>query len=483
MGRVRRKWTAEEHTLLGNAVTKAQEDGRPLIWHEIAACVPGRTNKDCRKRWYGKTATKVKKGPWTSLEDARLFKAVKQHGTRWSVVAPEVKTRTGDQCSKRWSYTLNPDIDRSAWTPMEDELLLDGVNEYGRSWQQITSIYFPRRTSLGAKNRYHLLRRRSEGARSYSKSPLAQVSDTGPTTVHGSDESLGTDQSDSFDSEDETDEHRVKEHGNISAHMNAPEDQVSNFGFGAGLEAQPDARALEPDTSSSLSGERPNLAPASGSQGQLADPDNSTLQCTPLSNVDFSNYANVAPSTKRTPQSFRQTCAMASLPQTPPSTFGENANSTTQNTDNFAVNHSPDVGAALSWEDQALYDTSMLFPNQHTMLGFDPSFAHNNTVIEPSTAVVPFSSEVAAMITPAATPISFTTAAQPSISVPGCRPSYSSSPAYSSESACYVAEDEIRGGENIRRITIEAVCFKDDLRTIVQAVTELSLMAVVKTDD
>lgn len=137
MGRVRRKWTAEEHTILGNAVAKgpplpspstkmanrqhisAQEDGRALIWREIATHVPGRTNKDCRKRWYGKTATKVKKGPWTSLEDSRLFNAVKQHGTKWSVVAREVESRTGDQCSKRWSYTLNPDIDRSAWTPME----------------------------------------------------------------------------------------------------------------------------------------------------------------------------------------------------------------------------------------------------------------------------------------------------------------------------------------------------------------------------
>lgn len=365
----------------------------------------------------------------------------------------------------------------------QDELLLDGVNEYGRSWQQITSIYFPRRTSLGAKNRYHLLRRRSEGARPYSKSPLAQVSDTVSTTVHGPNESLGTDQSDSFDSEDETDERGVEENDNISAHMNAPEDQVSNFGFGVGFKAQPDARALEPDISSSLSGGRPNLAPASGSQGKLADSDNSTLQCTPLSNVDFSNYMNVAPCTNRTQQSVRQASAMASLSQTPPSTFGEIANSTTQNIDNFAVNHSPDVGAALSWEDQALYGAGMLFPNQHTMLGLAPSFAHNHPSIEPSTAVVSFHSEVAAMRPPVPTPISLTTAAQPSISVPGCRPSYSSSAAYSSESACYVAEDEIRGGENTRRITIEAVCFKDDLTTIVQAVTELPLLAVFKTDD
>lgn len=61
------------------------------------------------------------------MEDERLLNAVKQYGTRWSVVAPEVRTRTGDQCSKRWSYTVNPDIDRSGWTPKEVFMLRRGL--------------------------------------------------------------------------------------------------------------------------------------------------------------------------------------------------------------------------------------------------------------------------------------------------------------------------------------------------------------------
>ncbi|EAU35440.1 conserved hypothetical protein [Aspergillus terreus NIH2624] len=90
-----------------------------VSWHEIASFLPGRTNKDCRKRWYGTTATKVNKGPWTEEEDERLGKAVQHHGTKWAVVASVVGTRLPDQCSKRWMHALNPEIDHSPWTPEE----------------------------------------------------------------------------------------------------------------------------------------------------------------------------------------------------------------------------------------------------------------------------------------------------------------------------------------------------------------------------
>jgi len=65
----------------------------------------------------------VNKGAWTVSEDERLYSAVKQHGIKWSVVASEVGTRTGDQCSKRWNHTVNPDIDHSDWTLKEVFLL------------------------------------------------------------------------------------------------------------------------------------------------------------------------------------------------------------------------------------------------------------------------------------------------------------------------------------------------------------------------
>ncbi|OJJ07407.1 hypothetical protein ASPVEDRAFT_88657 [Aspergillus versicolor CBS 583.65] len=159
MVRRRRNWTPEEDMILKREVRRAQGTVDNISWHEIAAFLPGRTNKDCRKRWYG-TAAKVKKGAWTQAEDERLRRAIEKHGTKWSVVAAMVATRLPDQCSKRWSQSINPDIDHSPWTQQEDDRLLEQVNKHGHYWQQIVSLYFPGRTSLAAKNRYHILQRR-----------------------------------------------------------------------------------------------------------------------------------------------------------------------------------------------------------------------------------------------------------------------------------------------------------------------------------
>ncbi|KAL3443127.1 hypothetical protein BJX65DRAFT_298504 [Aspergillus insuetus] len=160
MIRPRRNWTPEEDVILKREVKIAQSKGDNVSWHEIAAFLPGRTNKDCRKRWYGTAAAKVKKGPWTEAEDDRLRKAIERHGTKWAIVASVVGTRLPDQCSKRWSHAINPEIDHSPWTPQEDHLLIQNVNKHGHYWQQIVSLYFPGRTSLAAKNRYHILQRR-----------------------------------------------------------------------------------------------------------------------------------------------------------------------------------------------------------------------------------------------------------------------------------------------------------------------------------
>ena len=48
-------------------------------WNDIAVLLPGRTNKDCRKRW-SKVQLDIRKGAWTRDEDGRLQQAVQQLG-------------------------------------------------------------------------------------------------------------------------------------------------------------------------------------------------------------------------------------------------------------------------------------------------------------------------------------------------------------------------------------------------------------------
>jgi len=151
---------------------------RPSKWHSIARHVPGRTNKDCRKRWCATMASIVSKGGWSAEEDRKLLTAVDKHGTKWSLVASLVETRNSGQCAKRWNDTLNPEIDRSAWSSDEDAKLLDAVNTHGTSWTTIVKLNFPGRTALAAKNRYSHLSRSSHSKRSSSPSSSTSSADT-----------------------------------------------------------------------------------------------------------------------------------------------------------------------------------------------------------------------------------------------------------------------------------------------------------------
>ncbi|KAL7621046.1 hypothetical protein AAE478_008358 [Parahypoxylon ruwenzoriense] len=160
----RQKWTAEQDAILISAVAKVSSKSGDISWHQVANHLPGRTNKDCRKRWYYKIAHNFRKGPWSAEEDQRLRDAVRKHGTKWNKVSGEVSTRNGDQCWKRWNDSLNPSIDHSPWDTNEDSVLIKAVEAMGRNWSDIVNQFLPGRTALAAKNRYSLLRRRIENA-------------------------------------------------------------------------------------------------------------------------------------------------------------------------------------------------------------------------------------------------------------------------------------------------------------------------------
>ncbi|KAJ7210753.1 Homeodomain-like protein, partial [Mycena pura] len=133
------------------SVAEAPNKRAPSKWHAIARHTPGRTSKDCRKKWHA-TVGLGSRGTWTAAEDERLVWAVERLG-RWALVAGMVQTRNGEQCAKRWCDTLDPSIDRTAWSKEQEELLVKGVAEHGKAWTKIVQLYFPRRTGLAAKNR------------------------------------------------------------------------------------------------------------------------------------------------------------------------------------------------------------------------------------------------------------------------------------------------------------------------------------------
>jgi hypothetical protein len=101
----RRTWNEEEDTKLAEGVKRHGTD-----WVAVAALVHGRTNVQCHHRWtqtldpnIGKKAAK-----WTQEEDAKLIEAVKRHGIDWVAVAALVPGRTNRQCRRRWTHTFDP---------------------------------------------------------------------------------------------------------------------------------------------------------------------------------------------------------------------------------------------------------------------------------------------------------------------------------------------------------------------------------------
>ncbi|KAL9602709.1 MAG: hypothetical protein Q9219_001699 [cf. Caloplaca sp. 3 TL-2023] len=178
MTRVRRSWTAEEDALLRRVVTRALVQSRPLLWRELAKSVPGRSNKDCRRRWWNTLAEGTAKGSWSEDEDAKLIEAVTKHGTNWAQVARAVASRNSDQCSSHWTQVLDPNINYCEWTPEEDDHLLHAVLSHGTNWTTIAASHGTRRTTLALKNRYSTLRMRHEHGHR-SKRNSAENSSTG----------------------------------------------------------------------------------------------------------------------------------------------------------------------------------------------------------------------------------------------------------------------------------------------------------------
>lgn len=182
--RERAPWTPEEDNLLRLAVQLYGD--KTEKWAKIAACVPGRTNKNCRKRWFHSLDPSLRKGAWTDEEDQLLREGVMKYPNQWSKIADMLEGRTDDQCAKRWRESLDPSIDRSEWTPEEDRRLMEKYEEFGSQWQKIAQ-FFDGRPGLHCRNRWRKLQRMMQIKKDKeAAAAAASASSTSTTTfIHG----------------------------------------------------------------------------------------------------------------------------------------------------------------------------------------------------------------------------------------------------------------------------------------------------------
>ncbi|KAI0757323.1 hypothetical protein C8Q80DRAFT_1092893 [Daedaleopsis nitida] len=173
---VGKPWTTVEDNLLIQAVAIHGENDN---WKAVAASVPGRTNKACRKRWLHSLSPSVKKSAWTPEEDQLLLSLYATHNTKWSVIARHIPGRTDDACSKRYREALDPSLKRDDWTADEDAKLLDAYSRLGGKWGLIGQEL--NRSGLGCRNRWRMLERRRT-ALSREAAPRGDLSSSAPAS-------------------------------------------------------------------------------------------------------------------------------------------------------------------------------------------------------------------------------------------------------------------------------------------------------------
>lgn len=155
-------WTSEEDQELKRLVQIYGENS----WHRLCKFMPNKTEIRCFKRWLElseqKTSepkdTEVHKGSaWTPEEDILLKQKVEEFGTQnWVIIARFLNGRLGRQCRERWHNVLNPEIVRKEWTKEEDAFIVRMQAEVGSKWAMISKMdQMMGRTVSQIKNRFY----------------------------------------------------------------------------------------------------------------------------------------------------------------------------------------------------------------------------------------------------------------------------------------------------------------------------------------
>ncbi|KAK1578204.1 hypothetical protein Q3G72_028437 [Acer saccharum] len=107
----------------------------------------------------------LKKGPWTSAEDAILIDYVKKHGEgNWNAVQKNSGLfRCGKSCRLRWANHLRPNLKKGSFTQEEEQLIVELHAKMGNKWARMAA-HLPGRTDNEIKNYWNTRIKRRQRA-------------------------------------------------------------------------------------------------------------------------------------------------------------------------------------------------------------------------------------------------------------------------------------------------------------------------------
>jgi myb proto-oncogene protein len=88
------------------------------------------------------SADKIGKKSWTPDEDALLLELIEQYSLvgNWATISDHMNHRTGKQCRERYHNHLKPEIWKGSWSQEEDDLLNTCQKEMGNAWAKIAKV-------------------------------------------------------------------------------------------------------------------------------------------------------------------------------------------------------------------------------------------------------------------------------------------------------------------------------------------------------
>ncbi|XP_047973877.1 transcription factor GAMYB-like [Salvia hispanica] len=107
----------------------------------------------------------LKKGPWTSAEDAILVEYVTKNGEgNWNAVQKHSGlARCGKSCRLRWANHLRPDLKKGAFTAEEEHRIIELHAQMGNKWARMAAE-LPGRTDNEIKNYWNTRIKRRQRA-------------------------------------------------------------------------------------------------------------------------------------------------------------------------------------------------------------------------------------------------------------------------------------------------------------------------------